>query len=442
MRHAGLGLGLGFICIALGLGCATGHGQQAQPPLASYIARDGTRLMLDGKPWRFLGYNDWYAASKIQASCTGHSPYSDTELDAELARFEATGAKVVRAWFFQSLALKMGRIDYSGFERLLSHAKAHHLRVIAVLANGQKDCEPGGKPKYLEWFSRQPAFPGSPLYQTVEPGYLLSYRQYAAEVAEHFANEPAIAWWELINEPHAIDDAPRYHCSETIPGGIGAAQALRAFVDDMAGVIKHIDHHHLVTIGAEAQDGACGLFGGARFAESYCATARLGCSSDFEYVHAGTIERDGREQPALDLIEIHEYGIYYCNNRTCDGDQYRQFLAKLTRVSGRIVAEARKLNKPMYFGELGLTSDRYVPPPKDQGSCRFADRYDTGACTSRADCLEKKLGAILAPSSGISGLLYWEATPSTKVRTGDCYAIPSDTQDEVHAIIARHGHGL
>jgi hypothetical protein len=40
----GLRLGLGFICIALGLVCSTGHSEEVhtKPPLAGYVARDGT----------------------------------------------------------------------------------------------------------------------------------------------------------------------------------------------------------------------------------------------------------------------------------------------------------------------------------------------------------------------------------------------------------------
>src|SRR5579863_1598498 len=132
---------VGLITASLWLGCGpcqVGEARSPQPH-GSFVTADGMQLRLDGKPWRFLGYDDWYAASVVQASCTGSKPYSAADLEAELSHLEASGIGVLRAWFFQSFALNGGQLDFSGFERLISAAKAHHIRIIAVLTNGQKD---------------------------------------------------------------------------------------------------------------------------------------------------------------------------------------------------------------------------------------------------------------------------------------------------------------
>jgi hypothetical protein len=63
-------------------------------------------------------------------------------------------AAVVRAWFFESMAVTGGRRDWSGFDNLLRVARAHRLLVIPVLANQWGECErPGGRsdPRGSRW---------------------------------------------------------------------------------------------------------------------------------------------------------------------------------------------------------------------------------------------------------------------------------------------------
>jgi hypothetical protein len=137
-------------------------------------------------------------------------------------------ANIVRTAFYQSGS---NGGSYADFDRYVGAAKRHSLYILPILANEWTNCEPSDASKTIAWYRSG--------YKLSGDGYPRSYRDYVRSLVAHYANEPTIAFWQLVNEP----DATGSGC------GAGAAQVLRMFADDMVSVIKSGDRHHLVDLG-------------------------------------------------------------------------------------------------------------------------------------------------------------------------------------------------
>ncbi len=219
------------------------------PPLppAGFVGAVGTHFVVDGKPWRFVGFNDYQLPSSDQPGayqCGGTE--SDAQVEAAFAQMHRIGVTVVRTWFFQSYVAG-GR--WGAFDRVLHDAAANGIRVIPVLTNQWGTCEgPNDKSPYksLDWYLGG---------YRMRDGYPLSYRDYALAIAARYANSSTIAFWQLINEAEALNTYNRYDCNAP-----AAADAIRAFGEDMTAAIKAVDHHHLVSLGTIGGD-QCGTKG-------------------------------------------------------------------------------------------------------------------------------------------------------------------------------------
>ena len=273
--------------------------QQAELGMPPGIVRTvGTHFVVDGQPWRFLGFNDYKFTSQTYAAgftCGGQ--HSDSELAADFVAMHQLGVTVVRTWFFQSFVA--GR-DWSAFDRVLAAAGRNGIRVIPVLANQWGSCENFNHTqqqyKTLGWYR-------SGYADHADYGMPMSYADYATAVAKHYAGDSRIAFWQLMNEAEALDSQGGV-CHEQ-----AAAKAIRSFADHMTGVVKAADPYHLVSLGTSG-DGHCGISDG-----------------DYEFVHAG----------AVDVCEYHDYTAFpapAARSNACAG-----------------------LQKPLFAGERGFKAD-------------------------------------------------------------------------------------
>jgi hypothetical protein len=166
----------------------------------------------------------------------------------------------------------------------------------------------------------------------------MTYRDWVAEIVTRYAGHTEILMWQLMNEAE-IDSDP-------FPSGCAPASHLKAFADDVAGLIKSIDPHHLVSLG-EMGDGQCGMQ-----------------AADYSLIHSG---------PNIDLCEFHDYGHA--------GVGVPPNLATDINVCA-------SLNKPVFTGEVGTSG------------------YSSLAARS-AD-LDAKMAAQFA--AGVVGFLPWNWT--------------------------------
>src|SRR6266568_8636611 len=185
------------------------------PGGSNYIGRSGSTLTLQNATYSFRGYNmPW-----IAPSCSGAS---DSWMDTSFPDIVShSHVNIVRA-----LVADTG--NFTAFDRYLVKAKQYGLRIVPALTDNWGQCGDGGSEKYLPWY---------------QSGYKSSYRAYAVAFANRYANEPTLAWYQLVNEPDARSSGGG--CDET-----AAKTALRGFADDVTGAIKAVDSNHLVDLGA------------------------------------------------------------------------------------------------------------------------------------------------------------------------------------------------
>jgi hypothetical protein len=273
--------------------------QAAEVGMPAGIVRTvGTHFVVDGQPWRFVGFNDYKLTSQTYTGYTCGGQHTDTEIAADFAAMHQLGVTVVRTWFFQSFIA--GR-DWSAFDRVLTDAGRNGIRVIPVLSNQWGSCENYNHTpqqyKTLTWYR-------SGYANQADYGMPMTYADYAAAVAQHYAGDSRIAFWQLMNEAEA-EDSKAGTCEEH-----AAAAALRSFADRMTAIVKAADPYHLVSLGTTGDGGHCGVAG-----------------SDYQYVHGG----------AIDVCEYHDY------------------LA--VPEAGPRVNLCAGLQKPMFAGERGFSAD-------------------------------------------------------------------------------------
>jgi len=289
-------------------------------------------LTLNGAPFRFVGQNSYRLAS-LPGGYTCGGELSSADLGTLLDQAKAAGATVVRTWFFQSYYQGSGR-TWTALDRVLDAAATRGLKVIPVLTNQWPDCE---------FTAKDDAFYTTG-YRQAGYGYDLSFRDWARTVATRYAGRSTIAFWQLVNEAETRSDCY-------------TGQALRAFADDMAGVLKAADPNHLVSLGTLGS-GQCGATG-----------------DTYQYVHAG----------AIDLCEVHDYGA---PSVAIPGDQWNGMQRRIDQCAA--------LGKPFFVGESGIlanvgSGDGLVSPT---------------TLAQRAAYFAAKMTAAFA--AGVDGYVLWE----------------------------------
>ena len=305
------------------------------------------------EPWRPVGYNQYRLTSAPGGyTCDGgYGDVSDEKLAAWLDQIRAAGATVVRTWFFQSQFDPDGTGpeagNFNAFDRVVQGAAARGMKVVPVLVNHWADCEFGGQAKDSSFYESG--------YQSPGYGYSLSAREYATTVASHYANEPAIAFWQLANEAEA--PSPGGGCDEG-----RAAGALRGFAAGMTEAIKQADPNHLVSLGTMGS-GQCGTANG-----------------DYRMVH----------EP-VDICEYHDYD-YEGNpadnaDNPMPGDEWNGLAVRLSQCG------PEGLNKPLFVGEVGISAD-------------VVGGLDEGSLQQRASYFEAKIAR--QAEAGVDGFVLWE----------------------------------
>jgi hypothetical protein len=192
---------------------------------ANKVTRNGTQLLLNGQPYRMVGFGMWPMAVSSWCHPGNYDGRSVADLPKYLADIGKTAPHLnsIRVWFFQQFALNGGSWDYSGFDACLSAADAAGFKVIACLEDNWSYERTQSHNPALDtaWFNG--GYKNSVLTKEKVP-----YRQYVQQVVTRYAGDPRISFWELGNEMNAITTS---------------------FADDVSGLIKSIDSAALVSTG-------------------------------------------------------------------------------------------------------------------------------------------------------------------------------------------------
>ena len=329
------------------------------PPVPSFLKIANQKLSLQGKPFTMVGYQ------AALGDVTNYCGWSGADLNAAVAEMQTgSHANTVRVWFLQSAG---GPGNWAPFDTFIQQAKSHGLTIIATLVNQWGDCEPNnsaGQKNYktLSWYQGG--------YKTTQDGYPLAYRDYVKAVAQRYANEPAIGVWQLVNEAEARDIT-----NNSCPDDTAAAQAIRAFADDMVDVIHSVDGNHLINLGTQ-DNGYCGVSG-----------------SSYQYIHAGKI----------DLCEVHSYE---------PGNQ------ALPSPMTALIDQCKAIGKVTFLGEVGICRNVQA-----DGSC--SGNTDASTLQRRASLFDAKFKAGL--DYGLVGMLLWQWSPGQDTALGVFASDPVET---------------
>jgi hypothetical protein len=360
--------------LALGAPAEAAPKQAAATTTTGFVTAHGTELQVSGQPWKFAGYN---------LPCANPFALTASQLGYYLDDIQQnSGANTIRVWFFQSQG---GPGNWTNFDAVISALKARGMRAIVTLTNETSGCdEPSSAVLYksLSWYQTG--------YLSPEGGYALSFHDYAVAVAAHYAKDPTVAFWQLVNEAQAPsqDSSGQWTC----PDETAARDGLRSFSDSMAGAIHAVDPNHLVDLGT-LSSGGCGLINDA----------------DYSYVHAG----------ALGLCEFHDYGA--------------PAVALPAALNG-IIGDCHALGKPVYIGESGIPAN-VGPDGTPNGACNpwpscSPDPITYDTLNQRASFFQAKIQA--ANQAGVAGYVIWVKSPYYTATT-DGYAISDG--DPVEAVL-------
>jgi len=173
-----------------------------------FVTRSGQQLMLNGQPYRMLGFNMYRAnVSFAMPNDTNYLLNNGTTLNDSLVAINANGGKkdVFRAWFTQQeVTPTTSGYNWTPFDKTLQVAQANGYKVIATLAD-QWSYE-GPPYKDLTWYQggyKTAAYNGT--LNGVSYNENVPYYQYVHDVVARYANNPTIAAWEMVNE---AEDSP------------------------------------------------------------------------------------------------------------------------------------------------------------------------------------------------------------------------------------------
>lgn len=324
------------------------------------------KLVLDGKPYRFVGGNLWYGAWLGSPGAYGDRARLGRELDKlkslgvtnlrVLGSGEQSPAKVSLSPTFRGPGEDYDADLLKGLDVLLAEMGKRDMKAVIYL-NNFWDWS-GGMPAYLNWTGNGSWFQqGDPAHPWPEyPDYSgrfygdakanALFRHYIKAVVgrtstvtgKPYRDDPAIMAWQLANEPRP---------GGTEAFGVKNLPTYYRWIDETAAYIKTVDPHHLVSTGSE---GAMGCLE----RESCVVEAHKPASIDYMTLHVWPNNWswiEFKNQPAT-----YEAGEARC----------REYVT-------RHIALAKGLNKPLVIEEFGLIRDDRAFAPG--AAATYKDRF-------------------------------------------------------------------
>ncbi len=321
-----------------------------------FLTKNGTQLQLYGQPYNFTGVNVFNAATYGHVNAGCGSQISDADLDALFSNLRPNS--IVRFWAWQgSMATNVTtkQLDWTGIDRVISHASLHGQRLIISLGDQAGTCD-DALWKDVSWYNGGFTQVHNPTGMTP-----LSYWNFAQQIVARYKDSPTIAMWELINEPEASTCAPGYGSTNcyahlSCPDEQAAANSLRYFFDTVGGKVKSIDPNHLIESGVIG-NGQCGAIW-----------------TDYQYIH---------ESSGIDVASYHDYTA---PDSPMPGDQWNGLQERLDQM--------KAVQKPLIIGEVGMIA------MNNSTNCM--------SLTSRRDKIKAKMDAQIP--AGVAGYIPWNWT--------------------------------
>lgn len=352
---------------------------------AGFVQTRGTRFVADGRAFRFIGAN----------VAVMYKDEDRARMPETLRQAALHGLKVVRVWASGEGTAESGVLSVGGdradwprnhpfrrtpddwneeafvhLDHVLAEARQQNLRVQLCLVNWWRDT--GGVTQYLRWAGINDAadehykFGVNPeramlFYTNAETRHL--YREHVARIVLRrntvtgivYRDDPTIFGYELMNEAQATT---------------GRTAERSAWVAEMSAYIKSLDAAHLITPG---------LWGYRNAYER----------RDWLAVHS---------LPTVDYCDVHNYP-------RDDLDSFVDSPAALRDFIVNRAAAAASINKPLVFGEFGMSPEGYNGVSESEWF-----RAYFAACAQ----------------AGVGGAMFWILTPDPQRGYGVTYAAERD----------------
>lgn len=382
-RVAPILVGIGLICLVL----TNVHWEFFffQPQM-SFVQRNGTQFLVDGKPFYVNGWNSyWLMAQGVDGAAR-------SAVKTVLGRGAEMGLSVCRTWAFydgvDGLQSEPGHYTEDFFQALdyaIVEARQHGVRLLLSLVNNLPQY--GGKGQYVEWARDAGADVGSSndsFYRdpTVRGYYKHHMKAIMTRVNSFsgiaYRDEPTIFAWELINEPRCPSDA--------------SGDTLQDWIEEMAAYAKSIDQKHLLTVGFE------GFYGLSTPEKLEVNPGDWVKNLGSDFVRHSKID-------LLDFASVHVYPDIWIPNLS--NDEKVKFEEQW--VSSHIADASEVLQKPVLFSEFGVS---------DQ-----ARRFETKQIVDILDTVYSKIYESAEGSGAGAGALVWQFLVEGAERFRDEFAL-------------------
>jgi mannan endo-1,4-beta-mannosidase len=284
--------------------------------------------------------NAYYLQDEAARELRGGAAESSV-VDETLAKAAALGAWGVRTNGFNdalskrgvsTIQLAPGLYDERSFQALdlvLTRAAHHGVKLVLPLGNFWDAY--GGARQYVAWAGLPDPKEGDPRFFTQREVIGL-YTQYVTALLSRvnaldgirYGEHPAVLGWELLNEPRGVGLDRR-------------GEAMRAWVDELSGVVKALAPGHLVGTGEEGFDTSF---------EGYDGSFWRGASGTTLFEASASFQRN-TASPLIGFGSAHFYPEAW-------GLRPEAMARSGARWISEHAALAGQLGKPFFLGEFGL----------------------------------------------------------------------------------------
>ncbi|XP_022870445.1 mannan endo-1,4-beta-mannosidase 2-like isoform X1 [Olea europaea var. sylvestris] len=312
----------------------------------SFVERNGTHFMVDGRPFYFNGWNSYWMMDHAVDESTR------PRIGAMLQAGAKMGLTVCRTWAFSdggynALQISPGRFDEKVFRALdyvIAEARQNGIRLILSLVNNLQAY--GGKAQYVKWaWEEGVGLSSSNDSFFYDPSIRHYFKTYVKTVLTRrntytgiqYRDDPTIFAWELINEPRCITDA--------------SGDTLQDWIEEMSTFIKLIDNKHLLTVGLE------GFYGPKNPKRSTVNPEFWAADLGSDFLHNSKIS-------TVDFASVHIYPDQWSHNQ--DFGYQLKFVSKW--MLSHIEDGDKELKKPVMFTEFGLSTKNkgFDPSQRDK----------------------------------------------------------------------------
>jgi len=317
------------------------------PQNSQFVTVSHGQMLLDGKPYIFVGTNYWYGSllplekdksrgiKRLRRELDFLKKHGVTNLRL-MAGAEGSGPMNGVTRVGPPLQPEQGKFDDNvmhGLDVLLAEMAKRKMKAVIFLSNNWEWS--GGFQQYLIWnhvispdlLTRKPDW--DELRDVVAKFYscdacVAAYRKQVEYVVTHtnsvtgksYIDDPTIMAWELANEPRPMRPV--------------ANDAYLKWINESAAYIKSLDHNHLVTTGSEG--------------------------------YIGTVDKDLYEKshasPDIDYMTIHIWPKNW--GWLVGGDPQSQLQQAILKTKDYIndnLASTQSLKKPLVAEEFGFPRD-------------------------------------------------------------------------------------